>query len=203
MARRLRIGVDVDGVLADFVSAFHDEAEVVLQRLLPQTTDSWDFSNWDLKKGDEARIWNHVKATDDWFYLHLNALPGVVKNLPWLTEEHDVFFITTRIQTAGLSIKRQTELFLSDLGVTFPTVIVTKDKGPIASALQLNVFIDDKFENVERVGECSPSTDLYLMAASYNRAYTIPKTWKVVGCFEEFINKLDGRQDESERPSGR
>lgn len=198
MGRRLKLGIDVDGVLADFVSAFRLEAQTVLGREFPHFSSSWNFSNWNITKAEETKVWDHIEATDNWFYLYLNSLPGVSQNIPWLTNEHEVYFITTRIQTAGLPIQRQTEMYLSDLGVEFPTVIVTRDKGPIAAALQLDAFLDDKFENVARVAECSSKTKPYLMGASYNSSYEIPKRWKVVNCFQEFIEALGGSNESAD-----
>ena len=88
--------------------------------------------------------------------------------------EHDIYFLTNR---GGINAKRQTEVWLKEFVTHYhtPTVLLTNDvtginKGLLLRGLGANVFIDDKFENVQKAVEYSPSTHVYL----YNRKYNAP-----------------------------
>lgn len=191
MARRLRIGVDVDDVIVDFVSAFRQEAEAVLGRKFPRPPGSWSFKNWGVTKEEIERVWERIKISDNWFYMNCSALPGVPENLPWLVENHDVYFITARIETPGFSVQKQTQLSLSDIGIQFPTVLVEHNKGAIADALRLDAFIDDKIENLRDVDSFVTSTaKLFVMNRSHNEDYPTPESWTRVDNFKEFVDKI-------------
>lgn len=187
---RLKVGVDVDEVVADFMSAFIEEAQIVLHRQLPRAAAMWDGQSQVLSQAEIDKVWDHILATPDWFYLNLSSLPGVTKCLPWLTRMNEVYFITARVQTAGLPVDVQTQMALSDMGVEFPQVIVTKDKGLVAKALKLDVFIDDKVTNLERIAERSPDTQLYFMRGSYLTEPELPRDCTSVSNFEEFCNAI-------------
>lgn len=89
---------------------------------------------------------------DPGFWLRLTPYPktpAVLKRLQKLAVTgHDVYFITTRV---GVECKRQSELWLQKEGFMLPTVIISASKGQVADGIGLNVFIDDKPENIEDV----------------------------------------------------
>ena len=188
---RLKIGVDVDDVIVNFIAAFRREAEFVLGKKLSVDPGSWTFKNWELSQTDIEKVWDHIKQTDNWFFYNFYTLPFVPENLPWLVEEHDVYFITARIPTAGFSVQKQTQLYLSELGVQFPTVLVEPNKGPLAAALKLDAFIDDKVENLLDIDKATQSrTKVFLMSRSYNAEYSIPNHWTRVNHFADFVSKI-------------
>ena len=190
MARRLKIGVDMDGVVVDFVTAFKREAYKVLGRWIEGDQTSWDFEDsLEITKEEVSKVWDSINATDSWFYLNAITLPGVAKYLPWLTTAHDVYFITSRKQGAGLPVARQTQLYLDELGIQFPTVIANTDKGLTAAALKLDAFVDDYIINVESVYKKSPTTKVFIMDATYNRQFDGP--FQRVDSFEDFVNKIE------------
>jgi uncharacterized HAD superfamily protein len=195
MARRLKIGVDVDGVLVDFVAAFKKEAAQVLGREIIGEQTSWDFEDsLEISQSEVSKVWDSIDATPDWFYLNAIAKPGVEHYLPWLTRAHDVYFITSRKQGAGLPVAYQTQLCLYELGVEFPVVIANTDKGETAAALELDAFVDDYIKNIERVCKVSPKTRVYIMDATYNKDFEGPFTR--VTCFEDFANKIEDLSNE-------
>lgn len=191
MSKCLKIGVDVDEVVADFISAFRKEAEEVLQRPFPNFTHTWAFDNWEFQPGEKEKVWDSIYSTENWFYMNVDPLPEVVRCITWLTSDHDVFFVTSRPQTAGFSMKRQTEMQLSDYGVCYPTVIVESDKGPVAAALKLDAFVDDRPENLLRIQECSPGTRIFLMDQMHNAEFKQPDSWTRVGSFRTFTQSIE------------
>ena len=187
---RLKIGMDVDGVISDFVFAFRREAKVVFHKNFPTTNTDWDFADWGLSAKDISKVWRHIKGIKDWFYLHVPARKGATSNLPYLDALHELTFITTRIQTEGLPIRRQTQMALDEIGANSPVVIVTKEKGPIARDLQLDAFIDDKPENLTDVHRDSPTTKLFIMDQPYNQNFN-PEWATRVSSLDEFSSEID------------
>ena len=109
--------------------------------------------------------------------------------MPSSVADYTVYFITNRRQGAGFPIEQQTQMWLSDLGIQFPTVIVTKDKGPIVAALELDVFVDDKYANMVSIEKHSPKTKLFFMTQPQNEELEIPKNWTRVNDFMSFVGK--------------
>ena len=192
MVKRLKVGVDIDDVLVDFVGAFRIEAERILGRDFSSPPGDWHFKNWNVSKKEIHRVWDEIKDTTNWFFLNTWSYPDVPKNLPWLTENHEVYFITSRIETAGSTIKRQSEMQLDEIGVNYPTVIVTTKKGAISSVLDLQVFIDDKIDNLLQVQESMPNCKIFMRNQSHNEDFDISNypNWTRVNSFEEFTNAV-------------
>jgi uncharacterized HAD superfamily protein len=198
MGKRLNIGIDVDGVIVDFVSAFRKEAEALLHREFPPFSSGWDFQNWGLTAAEHKAIWKQIATTKDWFYDKPEPLPNALAGLHLLEAHYDLYFVTTRIETAGLPVREQTAAALSDkCYVDFPSVIVSKDKGPVAAALGLSAFVDDKFENLQQIAESSPATRIFIMDQTYNTDIKIPDNWTRVYSLVDFYNKLKGTDESS------
>lgn len=164
----MKIGLDIDGVLADFIGAFRNEASWVLGRRITGEPANWDFSNW-MTAEEQNKVWVRVRSTDNWFEKYPRPMPGVWENLYNLTAKHEVYFISARDNTAGDPVQVQTQHWLRGLKIEFPTVIITKTKGPIVAALKLDVFLDDKTQNLEDIQLSSPGTKLFLQNASHNQ----------------------------------
>ena len=190
MARRLKIGVDIDGVLVDFVSAFLKEAQQVLGREITGKHVTWEFEDsLDITKEEVKKVWKKIQATNNWFLLYPHPLPNISRALTSLVLEHEVYFITSRATTAGYTPQEQSQIYLQGLGVDFPTVIANVDKGELAAALKLDVFIDDNVENVKRVMLKSPKTKVFLRTASYNEK--AQGTWLCAENFADFCDKVE------------
>jgi len=184
--RRLKIGLDIDGCIADFIGAFRNEAAMVLDRQMLGEPVDWDFSNW-MNTKEQSRIWNRIQNTENWFEKYPRPMPGVIANLRHLTRRHEIYFISNRIETKGDPVQVQTQFWLEALQVDFPTVIITKHKGAIAAALGLNIFLDDKPENLIDINNHLGTVKLFLQDSSHNQDATIGIR---VHNFEEFIDEL-------------
>jgi 5'(3')-deoxyribonucleotidase len=189
MVRRLRIGIDIDDVLVDFISAFREEAEKVLGRELPHVAEDWAFSNWNITNQERNQIWDSVTATPYWF-LKCKPFPDVREGLEELVGKHELYFITSKPDTAGATAQQQSQILLRDeLGIYCPTVIVTRRKGPIAEALGLNAFIDDRDTNLLNILEYSPMTRRFLRNMPHNSKL---QGWigQRVNSFTEFVEEI-------------
>lgn len=166
----MRIGIDVDGVVCDFTSAWR---KLVLNLLgkntegIVQTT--WGFDSLGLNLEQEKYLWKHIDTTPDWWKYNLSRLPFTAL-LEVVDRDHELFFITNRKPAAGDSIEKQTKFWLlSHTAVYCPTVLVTKDKGELCKALGIRYFIDDKPSNCEDVYSNSFNTKVYIADAPYNQ----------------------------------
>lgn len=170
----IKIGIDVDGVLADFNRPYKALIEKRTSIRLPDISDSYP-NTWHYERAagmspeDEKRIWAEIHREPGW-WAALPALPDAVEFLVWLKNDlnaphSDIYFITHR---AGASAKWQTEIWLREKGFKRPTVLLTGRKGDAASILSLDVYIDDKNENCLDVKEKSPSTTCYMLKQPWN-----------------------------------
>jgi len=177
----VRIGVDLDGTLADLSAAFRaiettlfgvgaapaasvddgDPAEIEPSSdPVPDTTTDRDPLRDAARRRD--RIWQVARATED-FWTSLQPIePDVIPRLYELavTRKWDVFFLTQRPRTAGDTVLRQTQRWLASHGFQMPSVLpLAGSRGRAAAALELNFLIDDLPKNCLDVvadSDCRP-----------------------------------------------
>jgi uncharacterized HAD superfamily protein len=169
----MRIGIDLDGVLANFNEAFKElikaQTGIVLPPLSDTYPDTWDYhkaAGVSPEQGD--KMWEYIKTSMFWASLHaLPETPAILDRLETLAlNGHHIYFITSR---SGSMAKFWSELWLIRHGYASPTVLISYDKGPIAKGLSLNVFVDDRPENCADVIAQGCGTRVYLIDAPYNR----------------------------------
>lgn len=164
----LRIGFDLDGVLADMELALVREAETLFGRKLePPRTSTAPASMSDLvpeEVSDHAplrrelhltaperrRLWRHVHGIENFWESLDEVEPGSVARLAALATERrwEIIFLTRRPATAGGTSQMQSQRWLDAKGFNFPSVyVVTGSRGLIAAALGLDIVVDDTPEN--------------------------------------------------------
>lgn len=187
---RLKIGIDLDGVLANFIAEYRKVCSQVSGRILPTDQVDWDASNWELTKAQHDEAWKIITATDN-FYANLKPLEScIIEKVKELADKYRLYFITTRPPTAGWPIENQSAWWIEYFcNLRFPTVIVSKEKGQVAAALGLDAFLDDAPANIENVAKYSPKTKLFLRDQQYNRSFDGEYTR--VFNFNEFVSEID------------
>ena len=173
-----RIGIDLDGCLANFNDAYTALLTKESGVEFPPTSDEWP-TEWyyDRPEGVSAAhrsaAWEVIKSTDFWG--RLTPLEGALDSLQRLNilraTGHDIYFITSR---PGKMAKFYTEEWLRLSGMQNPTVLIASNKGPVAQGLELDVFVDDKPENLNDVAEARAEVRAYLVDRPYNRTYLPP-----------------------------
>lgn len=179
----MKIGFDVDGVLADFNRSFIDRVVAVTGKDLfparPFDIPLWNYpqhygySDKDLEY-PHGPVWSSV-VNDPTFWYMLYPYDGVPEFLAKLDSGvHDIYFMTNR---PGLTSKAQTENWLefhgfgaSTQAFSYPTVMITIEKGACSKALNLDLYIDDKDENCLDVHYLSPKTRTVMLARPWNHA---------------------------------
>jgi hypothetical protein len=155
----LRIGFDLDGVLADMESEVVRQSEILFGR--PTTHVRRERGQNGKTAGDAVaplqmtarqrrRLWRHIDSIDG-FWESLNEIePGAVARLAALTAERrwEVIFLTKRPQTAGATAQVQSQRWLEARGFPLPSVFVVHgSRGRVADSLGLDVVVDDRPEN--------------------------------------------------------
>ena len=174
----LKIGVDIDGILAQFEGGFRRKLDQVRPGVIPATFDWAGITCWDWPQeqfgysvAEVDAAWDLAKA-DPLFWVLLNPYPDAMSFLTRLrelalTEDYDVYFCTNRF---GKRAKSQTEDWLSLCSWPDPTVLLVEGKGLMARALQLDYYIDDKVVHCEGVRAESPKTKGFMLARGWNKA---------------------------------
>ena len=171
----LRIGFDMDGVLADFGAAFHEverqlfgqgpaisEGQPEQEEEQPGPAGPSDANGvttadpkavpQDAREGRSRRdrIWRAIQSTPN-FWRALQPIDRLaVPRIHELMLRHrwEVFFITQRPSTAGDTVQRQTQQWLVEQGFDLPSVLVLGgSRGAAARALRLDYHVDDSAPN--------------------------------------------------------
>ena len=162
----VRVGFDMDGVLADFSTAFRDVekrlfgAGSVLPAESPEVEarQEEDAAAQAAAPGSSPRetrrrrdaVWKEIHDTTDFWTTLKPHDPGAVRRIYDMMLRHglEVFFITQRPATLGQTVQRQTQYWLRQQGFDLPSVLVIGgSRGAAAGALRLDYHVDDSPQN--------------------------------------------------------
>ena len=162
---QLRVGFDLDGVLADFGSAFREiegqlfgaeaptgprsSPEEEAERVSPRSAPNLAAAAREIDRRHQA-VWARIRATRDFWTRLKPTDPRAVGRLHALMLQHgwEVVFITQRPPTAGDTVQRQTQRWLVAQGFDWPSVLVVAgSRGAAANALRLTHLADDSPRN--------------------------------------------------------
>ncbi len=164
----MRVVLDVDGVLADFILGFTTLANRMVGTPVYTTLEQ---KAWDLYEGlSDTQCVQALEAAKRsptfWQELPPLASPEELARLAAVAPAHEVYFVTNRF---GIGAKAQTETWLRRHGLSAPTVIISDAKGEVAKALRADVLLDDKAGNAVFTQYYSRATAVYLIDRPYNR----------------------------------
>jgi hypothetical protein len=190
----LRIGIDVDGVLADFRTAFRMASTSSLGRDIgdqadPKTSES-------LGQKDVARVWEQIARTSNWWMTLRPYEPDQVERLYRLTRAAgwEVFFLTNRPASAGDTVQFQTQWWIERHGFYLPAVLtVPGSRGEVANGLRLDLVIDDLILNCVEVVSASTAKAVLLLRNGDKVAekHAIDRGIGVVANFAEALRAVE------------
>lgn len=190
----MKLGFDVDGVLADFNTAYiRNFIRVTGEDKFgppPIAIPMWNYPQEHYGYTDEqaAAVLADIRA-DETFWEGLQPYPSTkaaIYAITQLPSYHDVYFITDR---KGVRAKAQTERWLEAQGISRPTVLLSAEKGLVAVGLGLDLYIDDKPSNCQAVREVVPDCKVFLYNQSWN-AKTL-RTFNRVNTIEEALSYVN------------
>jgi hypothetical protein len=189
----LRLGFDIDGVLANFRAAFHDAAvQIVRGDLEDFDPEQSPQSESPLSPDDVRRVWDHIAKTSNW-WMEVDAYePDQIARLYSLTRAAgwEVFFLTKRPPSAGDSVQFQTQWWIERFGFYLPSVLtVPGSRGEVANALRLDLLVDDQLINCVEVVSASP-TKAILMQRTHDTAARDHATSRGIGVVATLADAL-------------
>ena len=164
----LRIGFDLDGVLADMDAALREHCERLFgtargeapsARNGAPADDSEEAATMpaetpvvqlDLSVRQERQLWRHVSTVENFWEGLQEIEAGAIARLATLAHERawEIIFLTKRPRTAGATAQVQSQRWLEARGFLLPSVFVVQgSRGRIAKALDLDIVVDDRPEN--------------------------------------------------------
>lgn len=197
----MRLAFDLDGCFVEFNAAYAD--------LLIKTTGKdlfpkgwrddhdllcpvWEYaSHFGYTQEQEDKAWELINR-DPEFWKNLRPMFGAraaLRHINQLAKRgHDIYFITSR---PGVMVKRQTEQWLYDMGIDFPTVIISFDKVPVLKGLKADMFLDDKLPTIlAAAGVGTPVDSTFLFSRPYNRADRPENAEYVVTSVAEALERM-------------
>ena len=195
----MRVGCDVDGVLANFNFDYQQTIIRITGHNLFQPCDQENPPVWNYPelrgytKEEMRKVWDYIRTSDDFFerLLPLDGATSLDLVMPGLEDHHDIYFITNR---PGVTAKRQTERWLFhwlNYGLTpyTSTVLIAENKAVIAQGLKLDVYLDDKWENAWEVGFTVPTCRVYLLDRPYNHRMTGIDPFTRISSVQEMLDQ--------------
>lgn len=119
-------------------------------------------------KEQRGELFKEISESNN-FWMKLAPLPegqALMELMRGMETAHQLYFVTDR---AGKTAKFQTEAWLLKW-FELPTVLISGAKGPIAKALKLDLYVDDKAENCTSVVEETGGNTVVIMP---NRGYNV------------------------------
>jgi uncharacterized HAD superfamily protein len=193
----MMVGLDIDGVLADFVTPFFSyvERKVGNGPIDPQSIIDLSFKQHPYLS--EEALWKCLEEVsyDAAFWGALESLisPQDWRELDRLSRQDRLVFVTHRWERRTYSIHDVTRDWLRMHGVSRPVIHFTQEyKSALVRKLGIELFMDDRHENCSDVAENTTATVL-MPSRTYNQAFAHPRV-KRVGSFGELFEHVEGME---------
>lgn len=195
----MTIGIDIDGVVANFAKRFSEVLRDIYGERVPLITTgeqilAWHWEDWcGLTKDEVEKGWEKLARTENfWETLDIlddedfNALLSAYIESP---KDLQIYFVTSRVRSKGNKVVAQTINWFLGKGLYNAQVISSNEKHVVAKALHFQYFIDDKLETCMEVKFWNPKCQVYIMDYPYNRVET-PIPIKRVQYLREFLDDV-------------
>lgn len=167
------IGIDLDGILVDYESAFRSFVEDWKWQepgSIPRASD-WHFSNWPISNHEEFLDLHNMAVTYGLFF-YADPIPGAVEAINSLSRDgYKIRIISHRFlpRTERSLVMEDTGKWLAKHKVCYDDVCFIEDK----CSVSCDVLVDDAPHNLR--GHQVPLT----LAYEYNKEATCPRfeTW--------------------------
>jgi uncharacterized HAD superfamily protein len=187
----MMIGLDIDGVLADFISPF---LRVLAARMGngpidPESITDPNFVNHPLITAEIIAECMANVSYDPKFWEALAPFPsaGQWQALDRLSRKQKLVFVTHRYERETYDIGQVTRDWLRKHGVSSPVVYFTQSlKSELIGKLNVELFVDDRHENCRDVAENTEAVVL-MLHRSYNQSFNHPRVQRIQDLDELFV----------------
>jgi FMN phosphatase YigB (HAD superfamily) len=223
----MRLGFDLDGTLADMQSALGREARDLFPHvdpaLLPRsaapeesqanpddgeaTGEATPPTSDRLSARQQQMLWRAVRERQNFWETLDEIEPGALARLATLARERkwEVIFLTSRPETSGDTAQQQSHRWLAAHGYPSPSVFVVHgSRGKIATALQLDVIIDDRPDNCLDVAIDSGARAILVWRSDEDKVPASARQLGIgaVSSIAECLDILEGLDTEDSARSG-
>lgn len=188
------LGLDIDGVLADFISPF---LRVLGTRMGggpidPESVTDPNFMNHPLITAEIISECVANISDDPQFWEALAPLPSKKQwqALDRLSRERNLVFVTHRYERETYDIGQVTRDWLRKHGVSEPVVYFTQShKSELIEKLNVELFVDDRHENCRDVAENTRAIVL-MPHRTYNQSFNHPRVQRIHD-LDELFNYIE------------
>lgn len=186
----MRISIDLDGVISRFNDGMVEVVNELWEGRLPLNFEpqTWGYDEVGFSTTEWDEIWTTIRRKHD-FWLHLRPYEENVRALDRFVSTRDdieLFFVTSRVPTAGCTVSKQTEKWLIRNGIipssiydysttAIIPVVSAGEKVNVMRALGITASIDDYGPTVQECAKISGHS-AFLLDRPWNKD-TIGVDW--------------------------
>lgn len=160
----MRIGVDIDGVLADSLPLWVKELNNFFNKSVPvEEFHLYDIrKTYDIKPGEIERF---IELKGKYLMSEPPPVPGAPRYLRKIKQHHEVYIITARDER----YRRETSRWLKKHGLPYDELLLlgSHEKKEICLEKNLHVMVEDTLEIGKKIS--SAGVPVLLMDAPYNQ----------------------------------
>ena len=198
----IRVGFDVDGVIANFNKAFRETASQM------DGSGVHGADSKQLKTDMMKRVWDQIARTPQWW---LQLEPFEREQIERMyrtsrTNRWEVYFLTTRPSSAGETTQFQTQWWLESQGFPMPAVLtVPGSRGDAANALKLDIVVDDRLTNCVDIIAASRAKAILLQRSDDHtlRDQALARGIAVVPTLADALDAIEHFEETKRTTSGR
>lgn len=178
----MKIGIDIDGVIADFVTSF---------RAIIKEKFDLEFGYEDIREHDLYKVLGigeqeAVELIISTFDYNLNTQPDAIESIRKLSKDHEIVLITARPK----EVEDITKKWLKEKGIEYnKLIIVTEGNKHLTEKEGFDVIIDDHLKEIIRWTQKVPLVLVY--NHPWNKSLNIKNNFERVYSWEDILEKLD------------